>query len=165
MKGDTMKERASEHTTVKEIPKQGRDRLIPLLQEAQNREGWISREAITSIAKTLGIPAASVYGVATFYNQFRLHPPGKNHIVICRGTACHVRGSKTILEHICSELGIQPGETTRDRIFSLEVVACIGACGLAPVIAVNGEYHAHVTPKSIKKIIAGIRRSEDEQSV
>ena len=91
--------------------------------------------------------------MATFYNQFRFQAPGRHHIQVCRGTACHVKGSAAVLEALCRHLKIQPGQTTRDGLFSLEVVACIGACGLAPVIAVDGEFHAGVTPDAVAGIV------------
>lgn len=130
-----------------------RAKLIGILQQTQDKEGYISRDALVRIASELNIPTSKVYGVATFYNQFRLHPPGKYQIQICRGTACHVKGSKLILETLMQKLGIGPGETTRDGLFSLETVACIGACGLAPVMVINGKYYARLTSESISAIL------------
>jgi len=134
-------------------PNAGRSSLIPILQEVQEAHGYVSKDAVVQIGGHLGLPAAKVYGVATFYNQFRFAPPGQFHIQVCRGTACHVKGSAGILEAIQQILKVQPGQTTRDGLFSLEVVACIGACGLAPVIAVNGEFHAKLTVEAVKGII------------
>jgi NADH-quinone oxidoreductase subunit E len=111
----------------------------------------------------LGLPASKIYGVATFYNQFRFQAQGRNHIQVCRGTACHVKGSAAVLEALERELGVQAGETTRDGEFSLEVVACIGACGLAPVISVNGEFHAGVTPDGIEDILDSYREEAEEE--
>jgi NADH-quinone oxidoreductase subunit E len=111
----------------------------------------------------LGLPASKIYGVATFYNQFRFQAQGANHIQVCRGTACHVKGSAGVLEALERELGVKAGETTRDGEFSLEVVACIGACGLAPVISVNGEFHAGVTPDGIQEIIDSYRKEAEEE--
>ncbi|MDR0522679.1 MAG: NADH-quinone oxidoreductase subunit NuoE [Planctomycetaceae bacterium] len=148
--------------TVKEIladhPGDERDSLIPILQEVQERLGFLSRESVEIVGKTLGIPASKIYGVATFYNQFRFSPQGKYHIQICRGTACHVKGSAAILDVIKRELKIETGETTRDGLFSLEVVACIGACGLAPVINIDGEFHANLTTQAIPRILDRYRR-------
>ena len=141
-----------------------RDALIPLLQEVQETEGYLSRESVINISRQLGLPASKVYGVATFYNQFRFQPNGRYHIQVCRGTACHVKGSHSVLESIKLELAIQPGQTTRDGLFSLEVVACIGACGLAPVISVNGEFHAGITPDKARKIISTIRKEAKENA-
>lgn len=130
-----------------------RDQLIPILQEIQESEGYLSEEAIIKTGAHLHIPTSKIYGVATFYNQFRFEPMGRFHVQVCRGTACHVLGSATVLEELEKHLKIKAGQSTRDGLFSIEVVACIGACGLAPVICVNGEFHAKVTSESIKTII------------
>lgn len=137
-----------------------RDKLIPILQQVQESEGYLSREAVLKVAKHLEIPASKVYGVATFYNQFRFSPVGKNSIVVCRGTACHVKGSAALLKSLEDALGIKAGETTPDGLFSIEVVACMGACGLAPVISINGECHAGMTPDKIRQLVAQIRARE-----
>lgn len=134
-----------------------RDDLIPILQEVQDACGFLSREAVTRVGSHLNLPASKIYGVATFYNQFRFQPLGRYHIQLCRGTACHVKGASSVLEAVKRELKIEPGETTGDGQFSLEVVACIGACGLAPVISVNGEFHAKLTPDSVKDVINAYR--------
>ncbi len=138
-------------------PHAGRDSLIPILQEVQEHEGYLSKSSVVEIGRHLDLPASKVYGVATFYNQFRFQPIGRFHILVCRGTACHVKGSANVLATIERELEIKPGETTRDGVFSLEVVACIGACGLAPVISVDGEFHAHVEPKHLPGILRSYR--------
>ncbi len=138
----------------------GRDSLIPLLQEIQEKEGYLSETAIVKTGKKLKIPTSKIYGVATFYNQFRFEPVGKYHIMVCRGTACHVLGSATVLQELESTLKIKAGQTTRDGLFSIEVVACIGACGLAPVININGEFFAKVTTEKIKEIIETYRAKE-----
>ena len=136
----------------------GRDALIPILQEVQQQHGYLSREAVVEIGRHLGLPASKIFGVATFYNQFRFQPQGKFHIQVCRGTACHVKGSAAILDALKRELKIDAGQTSRDGTFSLEVVACIGACGLAPVICVNGEFHASLTPQKVVKILDMYRK-------
>jgi len=138
---------------LKNYPESGTDSLIPILQEVQSGQGYLSEESIIRVGKHLSLPTSRVYGVATFYNQFRFEPAGKYHIQVCRGTACHVLGSLTVLEALEKELRIKAGQTTRDGMFSIEVVACIGACGLAPVICVNGTFHAKVTAESLIKII------------
>lgn len=143
----------------------GRESLIPILQEIQEEQGFISRETIEDVGEYLDLPASKIYGVATFYNQFRFEPLGKYHIQVCRGTACHVLGSLTVLEELQKILKVEPGQTTRDGLFSLEVVACIGACGLAPLIAVNEEFHAKVTPESIRQIIEDYKAQEDNSKV
>lgn len=137
-----------------------RDSLIPLLQEVQEVEGFLSRERVIQIGNLLKLPAGKIYGVATFYNQFRFQAQGKNHIQVCRGTACHVKGSAAVLDALEQELSIKAGETDRKGEFSLEVVACIGACGLAPVISINGEFHAGVDPKDVPGILDGYRNDE-----
>ena len=134
----------------------GRDSLIPILQDVQNNEGYLSEKALEKIGTHLDLPVSKIYGVATFYNQFRFQPKGKYHIQVCRGTACHVLGSLNVMQELEKTLKIKNDETSRDGKFSLEVVACIGACGLAPVISINGEFHAKVTPESIKEIIGKI---------
>jgi NADH-quinone oxidoreductase subunit E len=133
--------------------KAGRDSLIPILQDIQNNEGWLSENALTEVGRCLKLPVSKIYGVATFYNQFRFLPKGKYHIQLCRGTACHVLGSSNVLNELTKYIKIKPDETTKDGLFSLEVVACIGACGLAPVISVNGKFYAKVTGSKIKEII------------
>jgi NADH-quinone oxidoreductase E subunit len=142
----------------------GRESLIPILQKIQDEEGFLSRQAVVEVGKQLEMPASKIYGVATFYNQFRFEPLGKYHIQVCRGTACHVLGSATVLEELEKMLKLKAGQSTRDGLFSMEVVACIGACGLAPVICVNGEFHAKVTKESLRSIIDEYRNSENSQS-
>jgi NADH-quinone oxidoreductase subunit E len=143
---------------LQQYPNAKRDALIPILQEVQDRLGYLSRESVAQISQHLRLPAAKIYGVATFYNQFRFQPQGRFHVQVCRGTACHVKGSASILDAIKRDLKIDPGQTSRDGMFSLEVVACIGACGLAPVICVNGEFHASMTTKKVSKILDLYRR-------
>ena len=151
--------------TVEEVlaryPDAGRDSLIPVLQEVQEAVGYLSEDAVVKIGAHLDLPVSKIYGVATFYNQFRFQPKGKYHVMCCRGTACHVKGSLKILESLKRVLKLKSGETSRDGLFSLEEVACLGACGLAPTICVNGEFHAKLTPKSVEKIIKDYRRKEE----
>jgi NADH-quinone oxidoreductase subunit E len=143
-------------------PGAGRDALIPILQEVQNAEGFLSRAAVSKIGAHLDLPASKIFGVATFYNQFRFEPQGKYHVQICRGTACHVKGSAAVMARLMRELTIGPDETTSDGLFSLEVVACIGACGLAPVISVNGEFFAGLVSDDIPKILKNFRSKETD---
>lgn len=147
-------------TILKKYPQAGRDSLIPILQDVQNQDGYLSKKAVVEIGRYLNLPASKIYGVATFYNQFRFQPIGKYHIQICRGTACHVKGSANVLVSLQNELNIKAGQTTRDGLFSIEVVACIGACGLAPVISINGEFYAEVDSNAIRKIIREYRNKE-----
>jgi NADH-quinone oxidoreductase E subunit len=130
-----------------------REALIPMLQDVQELIGYLPPNAVTQVAGFLNLPTSKVYGVATFYNQFRFDPVGKNHIQVCRGTACHVKGSARVLDAMQRELNIKPGQTTRDGLFSLEVVACIGACGLAPAVCISGKVHARVNPDDIKSLL------------
>jgi NADH-quinone oxidoreductase E subunit len=143
-------------------PDAKRDSLIPILQEVQEQHGYLSREAVVLIGRHLRLPASKIFGVATFYNQFRFQPQGKFHVQVCRGTACHVKGSSAILDAVKRELKIDAGQTSRDGMFSLEVVACIGACGLAPVICVNGEFHAGMTTQKVVKVLDSYRRKADQ---
>lgn len=136
----------------------GRDSLIPILQEIQEKLGFLSREAVVTVGKRLNLPASKIFGVATFYNQFRFTPQGRFHVQVCRGTACHVKGSLAVLDALKRELKVEAGETTRDGLFSLEVVACIGACGLAPVINIDGNFHADLSSQKIPSIIASYRK-------
>lgn len=142
-------------------PGAGRETLIPLLQEVQEEQGFISREAVAQIGEHLDLPASKIYGVATFYNQFRFQPLGRYHVQVCRGTACHVKGAQGVFDAMKRYLQIDAGQTSRDGVFSLEVVACLGACGLAPLICVNGEFHGTVTTDSVVKILRGYRKEAD----
>jgi len=145
---------------LKRYPNPSRDSLIPILQDVQDEIGYLDRSAISHIGSYLDLPSSKIYGVATFYNQFRFEPLGKYHIQVCRGTACHVKGSAAVLETLKQQLGVEPGRTTKDGLFSLEVVACMGACGLAPVISVNGEFHAQVSADDVVDIIKKIRNED-----
>jgi NADH-quinone oxidoreductase E subunit len=146
---------------VRKHPGARRDSLIPILQEVQQAQGYLSPEAILEVGRRLGLPASKVYGVATFYNQFRFRAPGRFHVQVCRGTACHVKGSARLLDAVTQATGAKPGETTRDGLFSLEVVACLGACGQAPILAVNGEFHAGVDPDLAAALLESYRRKAD----
>ena len=127
--------------------------LIPLLQEVQNIYGYLPERALSEVAGFVDMPLSRVYGVATFYNQFRLQPLGENIIRVCRGTACHVKSSANILSAIENALKIKAGETTRDKKFTIEIVNCIGACSIAPVITINDEYFGRLTVKEIPSIL------------
>lgn len=140
-----------------------RSHLIALLQDVQDIYGYVPEIAMLDIAEFLNLPTSSIYGVTTFYNQFRLTPLGKNVINVCRGTACHVKDSANILFALENELGISVGMTTRDREFTIEQVACIGACSIAPVISINGEYFGRLKTKDIPKLIAEFRKRDKEE--
>jgi NADH-quinone oxidoreductase subunit E len=137
--------------------KREKEELIPILQKIQSVFGYLSEEAMVEVAKYIRVPESAVYAVATFYAQFRFAPLGKQHIMVCRGTACHVRGASRILDMLEKELEIKEGEVVPDRSFSLETVACIGACGLAPNITINKKTHGHLTEKKLYETLKNIR--------
>jgi NADH-quinone oxidoreductase subunit E len=131
----------------------GRESLIPVLQDLQHRDGYLAPDVVRELAKTTGISRNEIYGVATFYTQFRFVPPAAHTISVCQGTACHVRGSHQLLADLQDRLQIHPGETTEDGKFGIERVACVGCCALAPVLVVDGEVRAKVQQKKIKRLI------------
>jgi NADH-quinone oxidoreductase subunit E len=137
-----------------------RDNLIPILQRVQEDQGYLSEQAIAEIGRHLKLPSSKVYGVATFYNQFRFVPRGKYHVMLCRGTACHVKGSLKLVDAVARALKLRPGQTSRDGLFSLETVACMGACGLAPALTINGVMYAKVTPNKLERLLAECRNKE-----
>ena len=137
-------------------------RMIPILQEIQELYKYLPKEAITYVASSLKVPASRVYGVATFYAHFSLDPKGKHIIRVCDGTACHVKKSHGTLEMLSKKLGISPHKpTTDDMMFTLEIVSCLGACGLAPVVVIDEEVHGQSTPAGIEAIIDGISAKEN----
>ena len=149
----------------------GRGKLIPILQDVQAKLGYLAREAMLEIATFLDVPESEVYSVATFYNQFRFVPPGKHQFKVCLGTACHIKGGSIVLESWQRELGIKEGETTADREFSLERVACVGCCAMAPVTVVDDTVEGKISPTRVKGILLSFeiekekdkRRSEEER--
>jgi NADH-quinone oxidoreductase subunit E len=132
--------------------------LIPLLQSAQNTYGYVSEKAIDHISHVTGIPAAEIYGVVTFYAQFRTKPLGKNIVKICNGTACHVNGARDVYDIVQDELEITYDETTNDGNFSLLSVACLGCCSLAPVMTVNGETYGRLDSNKVRKVVRDEKR-------
>jgi len=131
--------------------------LIPVLEEVQEITGYLPESVQRHIAAALELPLSQVYGVVTFYSFFTMTPRGKHQVRVCLGTACHVRGSKRILEELEQELGIEPGECTEDRAFSLDVVRCVGACGLAPVMVVDEDTHKQVKVAKLDQIMKRYR--------
>ncbi len=127
--------------------------LIPVLQKSQDIYGYLPAEALKEISKRLQIPLSKIYGVVTFYAQFHLKPRGRNIIRVCLGTACHVRGGAKIVEAVTNAIGIKDGETTEDLRYTFESVACLGACGLAPVMMVNDDTHGRLTPDMVKGLL------------
>jgi NADH-quinone oxidoreductase subunit E len=137
----------------------GPDALIPLLQQVQVRDGYLSRTAMTEIAAALGIPVSRVFGVATFYNQFRLAPLGEHVIEVCRGTACHVKQSLTLSQYLKHRLRLRADGNSPDGVFSVVTVACLGACSMAPVIRLDGQFHGHLTVESLEALLVDIERT------
>lgn len=136
--------------------------LITILQKAQEIYGFLPEDVIYRIAEQTGLSPAKIMGVATFYTQFRLEPIGKYIIMVCQGTACHVNGSEGIEAAISEELGISDGETTKDGLFTLKSVACLGCCSLSPAIMINGETFGSLTPSKVTRILNEIRAREKE---
>ena len=126
---------------------------IAILQDIQREVGYVPVEAIERVAEKTEIRATQIWGVATFYTQFRFEPPGRHRICVCLGTACHVRGASELMKHLEDLLKVKSGRTTADGRFTLEEVRCLGACALAPVITIDGDYHPKVTPRSSKRIL------------
>ncbi len=136
--------------------------LINMLQDTQDLYGYLPQSAMAYLADKTSNKKATIYGVATFYTQFRLNPIGKYLVLQCQGTACHVNGSKEVSQAICNHLGIQPGETTEDLLFTVEDVACLGCCSLAPVIMINGEAYGNLDTKKAVNIIKELQKKEAE---
>lgn len=138
--------------------------LMPIMQEAQLIYGYLPKEVQIHIAEKLEIPAEEVFGVATFYSMFNLSPKGKYQISVCLGTACYVKGSREVLDKICEILDIQPGECTEDGMFSIEACRCVGACGLAPVMMVNGsDVYGRLKASEVEAIIEKYKEFEREE--
>lgn len=137
--------------------------LITILQKAQDIYGYLPVEVLRFVSSKTGVKPATVYGVATFYTQFRLNPVGKHIILLCNGTACHVNGSEKIEDALCEELKIKEGETTADNMFTLESVACLGCCSLAPVMMIDGEAYGKLTPDKARQIISDIYDKEQRK--
>ncbi len=134
-----------------------KEMIIPALQKVQDHFGYLPRPAVEQVSRRMRTPLSRLYGVATFYAQFKMKPRGRYIIRVCKGTACHIQGSPKISERIENILGIESGETTDDLRFTLEEVACIGACALAPVIMINDDPHGRLTPDKIKGILDGYK--------
>ena len=130
-----------------------KDDLIPLLQHVQEVYGYLSEESMAEVGSFLRIPLSKVWATATFYTQFRFKPVGKKHVMVCRGTACHVKGAPRIMEELETQLKISEGETSEDGEYSLESVACIGACGLARCFTINEKVKGRLTPKMVEKVL------------
>jgi len=136
--------------------------LIPMMQDIQTEFGYLPADRLKELAKELDVPLTRVYGVATFYSSFRLAPKGAHEVTLCMGTVCYLKGSGQILEAICKEFSVEPGGTTPDRLFTFQGVNCVGACAVAPVMLVDGEYHQNVTPASALEVLLALRAEEGD---
>jgi NADH-quinone oxidoreductase subunit E len=141
----------------------GEDSLIAILEDLQMQYRYLPRDALILVSEKLGLPLSQVYSVATFYNAFTLKPRGKYLIQVCLGTACHVRGSKHVLKEVCRLLDVEAGETTDDRLFSVETVNCLGACALGPIMVVEGEYFGQMTLAKVGPVLMKYAETEAQK--
>ena len=140
-----------------------RGSLIPILQEIQTRFSYVSADAMRLVADHVGLSSSEVYGVASFYNQFRFTPPGRHQIKVCLGTACQVKGGDIILENFERRLSIHAGQTSEDREFSIDKVACVGCCALAPVAQVDETIHGHMAPSKVEGLVLGFKLEKETE--
>jgi NADH-quinone oxidoreductase subunit E len=134
--------------------------LLAIMQDVQDAERYLPKEAMTRIAEKLEIPIARVYQMATFFESFHLEPRGKHVCTVCMGTACHVRGAQRLVEQLERDFEIPSGGTTKDMMFTIEEVNCVGACALGPLVIINGDYHGNMTSGSLQKVIKKIKKAE-----
>ena len=134
--------------------------LIPILQDIQESYNYLPEEFLIKVAEKLQIPLIDVYSVATFYQSFSLIPKGEHIITICLGTACYIRGGRKVVDVLTKELDIKPGETTKDKKFTLETVNCLGCCAIGPMVEINGEYHGEMTPQKTINLIRAMKRGK-----
>lgn len=161
MELEAIREKDTRFSLMLERNKQKKGSLIPILQETQDIYGYLPESSLKEVAKAIKVPFGEVYGVATFYSQFRLKQRGENIIKVCSGTACHVRGGTKILDVVEEELQIKSGETSTDNKFSIEKVACLGACGLAPILMINDETYGRLTKDKIIDILHQFKLGRD----
>lgn len=147
---------------LEKVYKQEKDNLISMLEEVQEKFGYIPLEAQKELSEYLKIPMAEIYGVITFYSRFTLEPKGKHTISVCLGTACFVKGSKKIMDRLKERLKIESGQTTPDGLFSIDETRCVGACGLAPVFTVNGEVHGKATVQKLDQVLDDLLKEENK---
>ena len=147
---------------LEKVYKQEKDNLISMLEEVQEKFGYIPLEAQKELSEYLKIPMAEIYGVITFYSRFTLEPNGKHTISVCLGTACFVKGSKKIMDRLKERLKIESGQTTPDGLFSIDETRCVGACGLAPVFTVNGEVHGKATVQKLDQVLDELLKEENK---
>ena len=136
--------------------------IVDILQDIQHEEGYIPEGAMQAVSKGLSVPLIEVYRLASFYKAFSLSPRGKHLITVCLGTACHVRGAPRMLDEVRGQLSIEPGKTTKDDMFTLESVNCLGACALGPIVVLDGDYHGQMTPNKLRKLIQSVQEAEKE---
>ena len=136
--------------------------LIEVLQDVQEAFGYIPQEVMTTVSRELGVRLIEVSRAANYYKAFSLQPRGKHVVTVCMGTACHVRGAPRLLDEMKGALGIEPGQTTDDRMFTLERVNCLGACALGPVVVLDGKYHGKMTPNKLRKLVESVQAAEKE---
>ncbi|HVO38301.1 MAG TPA: NADH-quinone oxidoreductase subunit NuoE [Spirochaetia bacterium] len=153
---EATKQSRSIDEVIEKYPPQ-REHLISILQEVQGEYGYLSRESIDRISGYLGLPPSKIFGVATFYNQFRLNAPGRIQVAVCRGTACHVKGSLSLLDTLKTLLEIEEGQTTKDGLFSLDTVACLGCCSIAPALMANGKFFGRLDKKKVEALVEQFR--------
>jgi NADH-quinone oxidoreductase subunit E len=134
--------------------------LIPMMQDLQAERGYLPAEHLRALSKHLNVPLSRLYAVATFYSSFRLAPKGAHEVTLCVGTVCYLKGAGRISEAICKEFRVDPGGTTRDRLFTFQAVNCVGCCAVAPVMLVDGKYHQGLTPESALEILYGLAPDE-----
>jgi NADH:ubiquinone oxidoreductase subunit E len=134
--------------------------LVEVLQDIQEEHGYLSEKAVRAVSAHLSVPLIEAYRVANFYKVFSLSPRGRHLLTICMGTACHVRGAPTLLDEVAGQLGVEPGQTTEDRSFTLQRVNCVGACALGPIIILDGHYHRNMNPNKLRKIVRSVREQE-----
>lgn len=134
--------------------------MIAILQEIQDIYGYVPQTAILRVSEDTGVPSSDIYGIVTFYAQFRLQPQGENLIKVCHGTACHLNGAERVADSICQCVGAKEGETSADGKYTVEKVACLGCCSLAPTIMINGETHGRLNPDNVRKVIKEFEESQ-----
>ncbi len=134
--------------------------VMEALQDIQQECGYLSEEAMCRVSESLNVPAIEVFRLANFYKTFSLKPRGRHLITVCMGTACHVGGAPKLVDEVLGQLKVEPGETTKDGMFTLETVNCLGACALGPIVVLDGDYHGHMTPNKLRKLVQSVRSSE-----
>lgn len=138
--------------------------IVEVLQDLQELHGYLPEEVLRRVSTSFGVPLIEVFRLASFYKAFSLKPRGRHLVTVCLGTACHVRGAPRTLDEVVAQLGVEPGETTEDRTFTVETVNCLGACALGPVVVVDGEYHDHMSPAKLRTLLGAIRAMDREAS-